>query len=907
MGRESALTQLRTLLGEGSRTAVVLGIPGEGKTAVLATASRAAAADGDIVLSITGRATDRDLPYAALVDLLSLPAAGGTSDPLLDRLLSLDDEEHPPDALRLRLDLVEWLDQLADGRSVLVVVDDVHWVDPSSRSVLAFVANRLAALPVSLVVAARGSAPEGFESHPRLALEPLGKRAAGSLLRRAGYSLNAFVRESVLERAAGNPLALLELGRVAQAPGAAAFGAVNEVPSTVEAAFAADLSDLPERTRRMLLLAAAGGDDLGVLVRVDRRRPADQPPLLDALAPAEAKGLIRVIEGWVRFRHPLARSAVYSSATAAQRVDAHRQLADALDDDTDRRVRHRAAAAVAPDEDVAAALVEVAERAKARGAFDEAARLTVRAADLTPDPSVRAGRMLDAIATTLPTGNLAWLEDLATRLRSETDDPRVRARASHFRAYALAQTHQQDAARAALTEALEALVDVDIDHGWGSLTTLAVLVYQSGSGVETLREWYQRYLRQAPDSPYPESLLIEAAQAWIRMVMDPLDRPPDLLRLVHDDHTGESNLPPELVTAREMMIGAAAWLLEETAAANRHLRRAADLMQISHINAQLSQTLRALAQVQFDAADLDGADRTARMLADLGEAEAIALDRDAGLAIRSRVAAVRGDVEAAKSLAEEVLFELEIGQFRVLEAGMRQTYGYLHFSEHDMDGCYHQLRSLFHNDGTPLHEHVSYRALADLVAAAVRTGRADEMTPLMAEASRRLRTPGTRHRLALARARALLAGDEAEEFHVLATGDAQASQWPFDLANARLEYGVWLRRRHRPTDARAYLQAAADVFDRLGARAWSELAHTELRAAGVTPTTDPGTRSWDHLTAQEREVVRLAATGMTNREIGASLYLSPRTVGAHLYNAFPKLGVTSRAQLRDIVEAREPH
>jgi DNA-binding CsgD family transcriptional regulator len=226
------------------------------------------------------------------------------------------------------------------------------------------------------------------------------------------------------------------------------------------------------------------------------------------------------------------------------------------------------------------------------------------------------------------------------------------------------------------------------------------------------------------------------------------------------------------------------------------------------------------------------------------------------------------------------------------------------FSHHDAAGCFEQLRGLFHADGRPVHAHIAYRSLADVVAAAVRAGRVDDVRAVMTLAAERLADPGPRQRLALARSRALLAGDGAEAFHEAATSEPEFAQWPFELANARLEYGAWLRRRHRPTAARDQLQPAYDVFERLGAVAWAGLARSELRAAGVA-TAEPTSSAWADLTAQERQVVRLASSGLTNRQIGASLYLSPRTVSAHLYNAFPKLGVTARSQLRDIVEARE--
>jgi DNA-binding CsgD family transcriptional regulator len=265
---------------------------------------------------------------------------------------------------------------------------------------------------------------------------------------------------------------------------------------------------------------------------------------------------------------------------------------------------------------------------------------------------------------------------------------------------------------------------------------------------------------------------------------------------------------------------------------------------------------------------------------------------------------VRGDVDAVRRLSGEVLLYLDAKETVALESNVRVAMGYAMFSHHDATACYEQLRGLFHPDGRPVHEHIAYRSLGDFVAAAVRAGRADAVRPVLTVASERLVDPGPRHRLGLARARALLAGDDAEPYFEAATSEAAFAQWPFELANARLEYGAWLRRKHRPTAARGELQAAYDVFDRLGARAWADLARSELRAAGVA-TAEPTSSAWDDLTAQERQVVRLAASGLTNRDIGASLYLSPRTVSAHLYNAFPKLGVTARSQLRDIVEARD--
>ncbi|HRD61071.1 MAG TPA: LuxR C-terminal-related transcriptional regulator [Nocardioides sp.] len=901
-GRDAALATLRSMLGEGSRTVVVLGMPGEGKTALVDTAVRAAGAEGATVLAICGRAVDRDLAYAALVDLLSLPAGRAVpgSSALLDTLTSPRPEERPPDPLKLRLGVVDWLDRLAGERPVFVAIDDAQWLDPSSRSVLAFVANRLAPMPVSLMVAARAAAPPGLEAHPRLVLDPLDERQARTLLRQSGISLNGFVRETVLARAAGNPLALLELGRIAQGQGGESIRTVEDIPTTVEAAYARELDGLPADTRRLLMLAAAGADELQILVRA-----VGEEPLMADLAAAETGGFVRVVDRRVRFRHPLARSALYTTATVAERVEAHRQLAQAYVDDPDREVRHRAAATLSADEQVASDLMESAARMRARGAFDEAAQLMVRAADLTPDRNLRTWRMLEAIGTTLPTGNLIWLERLATRLRADSEDPHARARADHFRAYALAQSHQQDAAREALAEALESLIEVDVSHGWASLTTLAVVVYQSGRGGTELERWYQRYQGAGFAPPGADALMVDGCRAWVRTVLDPMTVHDDLVEMVRDSPASDAGLPPELLATHEMLLGAVAWLLDESWIAERRLEHGLALMRDAQLPGQLSQTMRSLAQVKLDLAEYDEADRIGRVLVDLGDAENVGYVRNAGMSIRAAAAAIRGETTLARNLTEEVMLDLDVGQFLALEVMAAQTHAHVLFNEQDVAGSYDQLRSTFHRDGTPVHEHVSYRSIADLVAAAVRAGRIDDVSSVMEEATRRLTRPSLRHQLALARARALLAGEDAEEHHVFATGHPDADQWPFELANARLEYGSWLRRRHRATEARGFLRAAHDVFERLGARAWAELSGSELRASGVSVADTAGS-TWDGLTAQERQVVKLAATGMTNREIGASLYLSPRTVGAHLYNAFPKLGVTSRAQLRDIVDARGP-
>jgi DNA-binding CsgD family transcriptional regulator len=882
VGRDDLLALLREQLGEGGRCAALVGIPGAGKSAVLARTARAAADEGWTVLTVTGHAADQGLPFAALVDLL---AGAGATDAL--------EQVFSGDALRLRLDVLSRLERLAEGGRVLVALDDVQWFDESSLAVLGFVANRLAGSQVSVLVAARGEQPpEPFLGHPVIEVPALSDGESALVLRRAGLDLDALAFAAVIERAAGNPLALLELGR------ASSSGSDELALSTVEAAFAADLVDLPAATRRVLLLAAAGGGDLSVLARVGR--PGE---MVADLAAAESIGLVRVVDRRVRFRHPLARAAAYSGATTEERLRAHDDLATAYVDDQDRRAWHRAEATVVADEDVAVQLVAAAERAKGRGAGFEATRLMMRAAELSPARPDHDARMLAALAMGFPVGHFEWLAQAATRLREESDDPATRARASHFVAYALAQTMRQTDARLALVDALEQLVHVDQGSGWASLTTLATLTYATGGDTQLVADWLERYDREAPPSTGPALVMERAARAWVRALIDPLARPADILALVRDAPVFDASYPPELVASQEMLLGAAAWILDEPVVARVRQRRAVELMQRAEGSGQLSQTLACLGLLHFDLGLYDEVEDAARVLADIAEVGQVSYAAGNARELRARVAGIRGDVELARRLCAEVLLDIEVGECLALELSVRVAMSYVHFDESDPIAAHEQLRGLFRPDGEPVHLYLGYRHLADYVAAAVRAGAADEVGPVMEVAARRLSRPGLRHRLQLARARALLTED-AEPFHLEATSDPDAVQWPFELANARLEYGVWLRRQHRPTAARSQLQAAYEVFGRLGARAWADLARTELRAAGVV-TAEPASSAWADLTAQERQVVRLAASGLTNREIGASLYLSPRTVSAHLYNAFPKLGVTARSQLRDIVEARE--
>ncbi|WP_436535221.1 AAA family ATPase [Actinoplanes sp. HUAS TT8] len=868
IGRDDTLRQVSDLLHGPAPAVLLTGIPGAGKTAVLTAVQRQARR----VLKATGALSDRHLPYAALADLI-------TDDQLLDSIAG-----NPPHPLRLRLDVLAWLESEAESGPLLITLDDAQWCDETSLSVLGFVARRLSGTNVSFLAACRDSEiPAALAGLPAVPLPPLDEHDATRLLKDAGVDLTGSALPKVLDRAAGNPLALLELGRAA---------AADTEPTTVELAFAARFRALPAGTREALLLVAAGDGDLRTVGRV-----TSPGALLRRLAPAESAGLLTITGRVARFQHPLARSAAYQLGTTEERVRAHRRLAAAHEDDPDRRVWHLAEATVVADESVAAALVEVAERAERRGAYAEATRSLIRAAELSPAPADREHRTLNAAWTASAGGFFEWILQLAGPLRDGSEDRSTRAVAAQMLAYGNSQTSRQQSAWGLLLDALGLLLDEQPSWGWSSLTTLAVLAYRRGADGPVVQQWLDRYdeVLAGRGEPVPPRIL--ACRAWIRMAITPLAQPADILELIRTVRTPDG--PPVEMANLEMMLGAAAWLLDDSRNALTRLSRAADLFRKGG-PANMTNTLMTLTQVQLDVGDFDAAEQSSRLLVDLAATVRHAFAGEHGFELGARAAAVRGNVDLARDMCGKGLRTLEAGEYRVLEVTGLVTRAYIAFAERDAQGAWDALRPLFDRDGEPLHPHISYREIAFYVVTAVRAGALEEVRPVVDLAGKRLAGAGPRLRLQLAAARAQLAGDDAEPHHRAATTDPIAARWPFELACARLEYGAWLRRRQRSRDARASLQAASMAFVRMGARPWAEFAAAELRAAGVTAA-GPAPSAWADLTGQEREVVRLAAAGLTNREIGASLFLSARTVSTHLYKAYPKLGVTSRSQLRDLI------
>jgi DNA-binding CsgD family transcriptional regulator len=909
IGREAALARLRGLVNpapQASQVLVVTGEAGMGKTMLLANTVGRARLAGLRVLSVTGRESESRLAFAGLHQLLrpALPDAAGLpvrQARALHGALGLSADPGTPDPLLTGAAVLTLLSDLSEPSPVLVVADDAHWLDRSSLDALAFAGSRLDAERVVLLVGARGQAPPpGFDrGFPELHLEPLSADDAGRLLDGQPRPPRGRTRAQVLAQAAGNPMALIELTKViAEDPAASRRWAAEPLPPTdrLAAVLASRFAALPEQTQAALLLAAvADSPDLSAAAS------HGAGPDGRALVPAEQLGLIKVDRTGLRFSHPLVRSAIYHTAPFARRAAAHRELANALHDQPDRRAWHLAAAALQPDEDVAALLEATAAQAQRRGGAAAAALAMERAAELSPDPEDQARRLVAAASAAVPTGQGDWVQDLATRALAVTADPELRLTARHDAGWALAWSGRRtDALSALLSVAEEASRDLP-DLAWDALGSAATVAYQSGT--PTSRQAVSRALdlleRQSPPPPgRAPGLDVNALRLWIRASADPIGSRNQLLPYLRKI-VGSPIEEPSL-----WRIASTAWLLDESDLAITLLQDAMQRLRAPGVRGTSGGSLTVLGWAYIDTGRWDDALDVAAEAASMAEANQMELVAASADVITATVLALRADSGAARRHATRALATVDPADTGLVAARARRALGVAALADGSYLQAFTQLRALFSEDGTPLHNYASYLGVADLAAAAVRADRRIEGCDVIEQALSRLDgTASARLEQLIARAHGILAGqDEAEAHFDKALADPAGGQWPFERAQLRLDYAEWLRRRRRINDAKPVLTEALGTFQRLGARSWAQRAQAELRASGVAVTSAPAEPdALAELTPQQRQIVRLASDGLTDREIGDRLFLSPRTVSSHLYRSYPKLGVASRHQLRDVI------
>jgi DNA-binding CsgD family transcriptional regulator len=905
IGRDSELSQLRALVDSppaDSRVLVLLGEAGMGKSVLLADAHQRASAVGLRVLSAAGRESEQDLAFAGLHQLLrpELDRIAGLPSRQADALggaFGLSADPVPPDALLTGLAVLTLLSGVSEDVPLLVTVDDAQWLDRASLEALAFAARRFDGERLTLLVAARTDVPPpGFErDFPELLLPPLTNADAGRLLDLQPRPPPGRAREQVLDQGAGNPMALIELSRIIAAdPSAGRRWAAEPLPPTerLAAIVAAQYRSLPRPAKQALLLAAGADSPDLTLGAVPGLNAA-------ALAPAEAAGLVRADTQGLRFNHPLIRSAVYHAVPFVERAAAHRTIARTLRTQPDRHAWHLAAAALEPDERVAALLEATADEAQQRGGAAAAARALERAAELSPSQEDRARRLLGAGRLALSAGQADWVLDLASQVLAVTADPDMTIAARLHIGWAYVWSSQHAGALDQLIAVAEEASRRQPFIAWDAVGLAATAAYQTGnpSGRKKLITTLSHLTEPTKPSPDWPAGYAEERRTWVQACADPFGNGAETIARLHHVAGG----PVTDLGA----LGAAAWLLDETELAVRLLHETLDRLRAPGMRGRSGGALSALQWACIDSGRWDETLMLAREAADAAAAYRMNTVAASADLTTATVLAVRGHPDQARPLLASALATVDAVEYRAFTARARHAAGLAALAEGSYLTAYAQLSQLFDADGEPLHYHVSYLGLADLATAAVRAERQLEARNLAELALARLEpAPGPRLRQLAARARGVLAEPASAEAHFAgAIADPAGQAWPFERAQLHLDYGEWLRRQRRINDAKPVLTTALETFRYLDAAPWTRRAEAELRACGVTsaaPPPAPGALAG--LTTQQREIVILASRGLTNAEIADQLFLSPRTVASHLYRSYPKLGIAGRHQLRDLVE-----
>jgi DNA-binding CsgD family transcriptional regulator len=908
IGRENELELVSAFLrssADGGEALLLTGEPGVGKSAILEAADELAGGTGARRLRATGVEFEAAVGFSGLGRLL-LPARGqfgrlnAAHRGALSVALDLG-EGPPPELLMLASAALSLLGTLASSGPVVLIVDDAQWLDPGTAAVLGIMARRLGGSNIGLLAAMRSDSGSvlGTIGLPEHELQALGENEASGLIGTHFPMLSARVHQRLLAEAQGNPLALLELPgalSTTQRSGLSALPDVLPLGQRLESLFGSRVAALPQASRALLLLAALEGR--GNLAVLEAASPASER--LNGLAPAERARLVSVDQGrqQLDFRHPLIRSTVVKLAADHARRSAHRALGDVLADQPERRAWHLAESTEDTDETVAGLLERQARRLINRGDAVGAVNSLRRAADLSPNRDDTARRQIAAAYIGADvTGDLRNAGALLETARSAEPALVGSLPATVAATYLLLNAEcELDTAHRLLVQAIEAHpgrsdpkdeVMVEALHSlimlcwFGGRPELwapfELAVGRLGADLDALVDVSHRSFGDPVRGAAAARGQLSTELEGLRDEHNPIRITRLGLACVYTDRMGE---------CRDAL-----WRVIRDGRAGGAIALA--------INALVSSCVDDWLTGQWDEALLLVAEGMRLCEAHGYRRYSVIL----GGYIQELVSVARGDTDHSNAAAQEMS-----AWAAARGAGMASIFAHhlraLHaIGEGDFEQAYQQA-SAISPAGTlsPYSPHALW-VLFDLVESAMRTGRRAEAAAHVA-AMQRAKIDAISPRLALLTAgtAALVADDDsAPGLFETALAVQGVERWPFDLARVQLAYGERLRRSHSPTSARATLQNALEIFDRLGSRPWASRARGELRAAGQVTSTPAG-QGPASLTAQEREIAMLAASGLTNRQIGERLFMSHRTVGAKLYQVFPKLGITSRAALRDALE-----
>src|SRR3984957_11157949 len=887
----------------GSRVLVVLGEPGVGKSALLDyLAGRAA---GCRVMRAAGVESEMELAFAGLHQLLApvLDRADALPVPQCDALkTALGVSAGPvPDRFLVGLAVLGLLSEVAEELPLVCVGDDEQWLDRASVRALGFVARRLAAEPVGMVFAGREPGQE-LAGLPEGVVEGLPEEDARALLDSALTGpVDARVRDLIVAETRGNPLALLELPRgVARAELAGGFGLPGSrpLPGRIEDSFRRQLEGLPEQTRRLLALAAAAptGDPLLVW------RAAGRLGIPGAAGAPTAAGLAE-FGARVRFRHPLARSAAYRSVSVQRRQEIHRALAEATDPaaDPDRRAWHRAQAAAGPDEDVAAELERSAGRAQGRGGLAAAAAFLERAALLTPDPMRRAQRLLSAVRDKRDAGELDAALGLLVAAETGPLDARQAAEGERLRAQIAFDHGRSSGAARLLLGAARLLEPLDAALAREThLEAIGAAVFAGDLGRPGGVREAAEAARAAPPAPGPPRAVDVLLDAVARRFTEgdavaaaALTRACELL-VALDVGVGEARRCLWLAGGRVgTMIAQELWDFESWhALVARQVQVARDTGAL----VQLQFALNFLARVHILAGERSAAER----LIDEEHLIAEAIGNPPVGYAAMMLAALQGREQEASGFIQATVHEATERGAGMLAGLAACASAVLYNGLGQYEAARDAAREVFERDQLALGPLV----VAELAEAAARTGDVEAVRAALDWLSARTRVTRTEWALGIeARVRALLSeGEAAECCYRESVERLGRTRVRAELARSHLLYGGGLRRAGRRVDARKQLRAAHLMLEEMGMEAFAERARRELRATGETARKRTAAAS-EVLTAQEAQVARMARDGLSNQEIGARLFISPRTAQYHLSSVFTKLGISSRNHLDRVLPA----
>ncbi len=906
LGRRAERAAIEQVLARAktgqSGVLVIRGEAGIGKTALLEYARDTATTTGFRAEYAAGVESETQFAFAGLHQLCA---------PLLDRAGALPDPQQTalgvafgmqggaaPDRFLVGLATLNLLAEVAEEGPLLCLVEDAQWLDEVSAQVLAFVARRLVAERIVLVFALRDPTDRDirpFVGLPELRLDGLGQTDARTLLAGAvGTPLDDMVRDLIVAEARGNPLALLELPRSAlpaHLAGGFELPDVANVPRRVEESFQQRSGDLPADTQLLLLVAAADPTgDVALLWQA----AAHLGIARETVAPAETAGLVE-IDTRVRFRHPLVRSAIYAAATPPEQRRAHSVLAAVTDPglDPDRRAWHRAQAVLGTDEEAAAELEHTAGRARGRGGLAAAAAFMEQAAMLTPEPTRRATRALKAAHARYDAGAPEAAMALLAVAEAGSLDALQRTRLELLRAQIAFHLTRGSEAAGMLLDAARTLAPLDAALARETYLHALEAAFHAGhlargrGLLETAEA--ARNAPPSPTPPRPVDLLLDGLVA--RFTQGYEESVPTLkraLEAIRSDDGADHEDGRWLWMAA--MVAVMLWDDESLyLVASRAVRRCREAGAL----ATLPAALNAMAVVLVFAGEFS---RAAEMIA---EEDAIARATGAPQRPNARfvLAAWRGRQPEALRLHATVLEDATRRGEGTAIGSSQVSLAYLHNGLGNFDDALAAAAHVYESD------ELSYSsvALPELIEAAVRAGQPERAAVALERLTSRANASGTPQALGLAaRSRAMtITGPDAEEHYQAAIEWLSNCRLATYLARTHLVYGEWLRREGRRQDARVQLRTAHGLLSAMGAEAYAARAARELRATGEKPrkrTAQPT----DALTAQELHIARLVATGATNREVGAQLFLSPRTIEAHLRSIFRKLDIASRRQIKDL-------